>query len=578
VSELSSPALPAWVYKRDGRLVPFEADKISQALFAAGESLGRPDAFLARELTDGVLHFLAAETAGGTPTTAQVAELAAKVVRELGHPALAQAFSDAGQHPRARAARPASAAEVPFRFDATTAPAIVSAACLRAYSLHAVFARDLVSAQADGLLTLAGLEAPAELAACVLGAAAEGSASPPGEPAGLFEGLAEARAVTGDFVAVDGPEYALGKLSAEGDLGSAYADRLGRGLRAAGLRAIVNLNCATPPAWAEDEHGGPLFTSRRAAAPESPAAVVEALLTSLAGRGQVWVEWHLGERDFAATTEGRPAPSLLAAARVTAAGLAGITFDRPRRPVALGPGVGRKHPAMLLAVGLHLPRLADLPGAAAPERFLDKLGSLARLALSAASQKRAFLRRHSRAADGTVRGVGRGFLLDRACLLAVPVGLEAVVRRLSGHGLSDGKPGLELAGRILQRLRAVLQVEGVAAGLDICLDGTGLPLLAAGHDGPAELIGLAGLPGSAETATGPTPWDPAAPLKGQVRAAGVLHALTDGGTAALVLPRERDVSGEELLDLLRYAWRQTDVARLRLLRVGQPEQRTFPGL
>src|SRR5947209_9563959 len=88
-----APTPPAWVTKRDGRLVPFEADKISRALFAATESLGRPDAFLARELTDGILHFLVAD-ADGVPTTDQVAETVAKVIRELGHPALAQAFTD----------------------------------------------------------------------------------------------------------------------------------------------------------------------------------------------------------------------------------------------------------------------------------------------------------------------------------------------------------------------------------------------------------------------------------------------------------------------------------------------------
>ena len=32
----SSP--PAWVRKRDGRLVPFEADRLSRALFAAGDT------------------------------------------------------------------------------------------------------------------------------------------------------------------------------------------------------------------------------------------------------------------------------------------------------------------------------------------------------------------------------------------------------------------------------------------------------------------------------------------------------------------------------------------------------------
>src|SRR5215831_11474875 len=85
---------PAWVRKRDGTLVPFDPDEISRALFAAGESLGRADAFLARELTDGVVHFLASEGAAAVPSTAQIAETVEKVVRELGQPLLAQAFAE----------------------------------------------------------------------------------------------------------------------------------------------------------------------------------------------------------------------------------------------------------------------------------------------------------------------------------------------------------------------------------------------------------------------------------------------------------------------------------------------------
>src|SRR5205823_7720202 len=83
---------PNWVAKRDGRVVPFEGDKICRAVFAATEELGRPDAFLARELTDSVLHFLANDLDADTATTAQIADTVVKVVRELGHPALAQAF------------------------------------------------------------------------------------------------------------------------------------------------------------------------------------------------------------------------------------------------------------------------------------------------------------------------------------------------------------------------------------------------------------------------------------------------------------------------------------------------------
>ncbi len=95
VSEPNPAALPNMITKRDGRSVPFEADKLSQSLFAATADLGQPNAFLASELTDGILHFLAQElaVAAGVSTT-QIAELTAKVVRELGQPALAQAYTE----------------------------------------------------------------------------------------------------------------------------------------------------------------------------------------------------------------------------------------------------------------------------------------------------------------------------------------------------------------------------------------------------------------------------------------------------------------------------------------------------
>src|SRR6516165_8712158 len=97
--EKSSP-LPDWISKRDGRLVEFQSDKISQSLFAAGESINRRDAFMARELTDGILHFLAAELNGATPSTGQVADMVIKVVRELGQPAIAEAYANYARHRR----------------------------------------------------------------------------------------------------------------------------------------------------------------------------------------------------------------------------------------------------------------------------------------------------------------------------------------------------------------------------------------------------------------------------------------------------------------------------------------------
>jgi hypothetical protein len=557
VSELPPPPLPAWSSKRDGRLVPFEPDRICQALFAASEALGRPDAFLARELTDSVLHFLALETAGAAATTAQVAEVAIKVVRELGHPALARIF-EAGQQGKAhsRPAKPSAS----FHFAASDPPEAVVAACLREYSQRAIFSRDLISAQADGLLTLMGLEAPLGLAGWVL--------SPPSTgPRGLGELLMESRPLAGSFVVLDGPEHLLTRLP---DADAALlAQQLGRGLAAMGLHAWVNLGCAVPPAWAEEEPGGPLFGSLAAPSPGALApgspAIAEALLACILEdeelRQRTSILWHVGERDFGPVRTAAGA-GLLYAARAAAAG-ASVTFlfDRPRRPIALGPGLDRQHPAVLLAVGLHLPRLAELLGPG-PELFLSKLASLARLALSAGRQKRAFLRRHGKDA------ARRGFLLERARLVVVPVGLEVAVHRLTGSGLCDGKAGLELACQIVGRLAEVLRSEGASAGLEVCLDGP------AGNMAEWEGTWAGPLP-EPQAAAGLTAWAPAASPRRQLRAAEALHERAGRGIAVVLT---RSLPAETLLELLHFAWRQTALAAVRFRFADWPQQPTLPGL
>jgi len=83
---------PSWVRAADGRLEPFDSGRICRSLFAAAEAIGRPDPFTARELADGVAFFLAGECEGETPAAARIAEVTAKTVRELGHPALAAAY------------------------------------------------------------------------------------------------------------------------------------------------------------------------------------------------------------------------------------------------------------------------------------------------------------------------------------------------------------------------------------------------------------------------------------------------------------------------------------------------------
>lgn len=596
-----SPTPFAWVHKRDGRLVPFEADKISRALFAAGESIGRPDAFTARELTDSILHFLSAEASGTAPTTAQIADLVVKVVRELGQPSLAKAFADA----QTRKAESGKQAEEDERQSGTwrgateswdTGPSFrsLSAAnlgpttvqmaqwvetlpspadlawrtasrCFRDYALQEVYTRDLVSAHYDGLLTLTGLDTPLELGAQVLAIA--GARSPD-----LVEILEEARGLAGEYLALDGPDYLLAHSGTATVTARTFLRELAIGLRVTRLRAVINLHCALPPPWAEALAVGPLFEGHRPGSESKQSAelldpFLEPLLLPGAFGSAVRVDWHLGERDFL----GEGAPGLLRLARraIEGAPLA-FVFDRPRRAIALAEGLDRQHPAVLLTVGLHLPRLIEQAGPRLdPPLFLRKLGSLARLALSAATQKRNFLRRHRCGRPN----VNRGFILDRARLVVVPVGLDHAVRTLLGQGFCTAGPARQFAQQAVSYLHTVLYQEGRNNLLDTCVDsplGYWLPPAEQGQQGllengsPLPITDSRRPPG--EQVAGLTAWDPHATAKDQLLSAGSLHALTGMGTVALLLAEDRTLSAEELVHLLRYAWEQTEVVRIRLVR------------
>ncbi|MBY0525714.1 MAG: hypothetical protein K2R98_20075 [Gemmataceae bacterium] len=541
----SSPPL-TWVSKRDGRLVPFEADKISRALFAATEDLGHPDAFLARELTDGVLHFLAAECEGRTPTTAQVADVVTKVVRELGHPALSQSFArftrECVANGSATEPLPAQSEPTPLLWNEVTramdaglpAAALawrLSGACLREYSRRTVFARDLMAVHDLGLLRLENLHAPLELAAALV-------------PSAIQEGVwaDDVRNCVGEGAVIDSPEYTL--IQTDGDAAE-YVRGLRTGLRDAGLHAVVNLNCAQPPVWAGELAEGPLFSAQR----QPPdrlrlAATADALVDQLPGNDLVRIDWHLAEADLA--PDGAARLHRLVRRAVEGANVA-FVFDRPNRPVALAEGINRRHPAALLRVGLNLPLLAEQSGTTADAGlFLQKMASLARMALSAAAQKRDFLRRQSTARPA----LARGFLLDRARLVVVPIGLDAVVTTIAQRRLAEGGAALELGRQIVQRLREVLSHDGKGRHLDACVDG------------PAA----SGLLDSVKGVEGLTAWDSEATPKQQLRTAGGLHGIAEHGTAALRSSPERPLSAEALVELLHYVWHKTDVVRLRCIR------------
>jgi len=248
-----------------------------------------------------------------------------------------------------------------------------------------------------------------------------------------------------------------------------------------------------------------------------------------------------------------------------------FVFDRPRRSTVLGRGLDRLHGFLLMSVRLHLPRLIEHTGTTAdPELFLRKLASLARLAVSAAVQKRQFLRKHAGAQ------LGREFLLERARLVVVPVGLETAVRTLTGQSLCAGSAGMELARQIVASLAANLRSESPRAGIESCVDAAGGCADELASFTLAENARTPDMPGLHEIA-GVSPWDAEAPPRVQLKAAGLLHEAAGAGNAgvgcaAVLVSRDAPPTAADALDLLHYAWKQTDVARLRFVRLS-PRQK-----
>jgi ATP cone domain len=534
-----SEARPPWkVVKRDGRVEPFEPEKLQHTLFAATERLGAPNPFLARELTDSVVHFLAAEAAGRALPTSEIAETVAKVVREFGHAALADAYEAAIQVPTLPKAARSRAASNVMQGPATPITAeqsvfeverAASAHSLRDYSLGFVWPREFVSAHRDGLLHLTGLETPLEMAGVVLPHVRPESEKGPS----YLEGITAARAHAGQFLAIDGPEYALagGPGSAEERI-DAFLSELRLAADATGLTILLNLNNPEPPPWDADM-AGPLFPPPTGQAAEEARRLASGLaLQGTAGpRSGLRVWWHVRESDF----EPAQLPALLKLAASAADGApVEFVFDRPKRPVALGPGLDRRHPAVVAVVGINLPALVMQLGAGPADRavFLKKLGSLTRFAKSAGHVRQDYLRRHARPSARA------GFLLERSRLVVVPAGLDAAVRALLGPESSS--PGLitDFGKQVLTTIREALASDRPRV-LDSVIDSS-----------VEHGICLA---------------DPSLSARQQIKAASVLHHAAGGGSANLALAAEQITSSEELADLLRASW-ESDVGRVALRR------------
>jgi hypothetical protein len=414
--------------------------------------------------------------------------------------------------------------------------------------LREIFTRDIAAAHEEGLITLTGLETPFEI---------QGGVLAPVEIGRLVETIEECRSNIGQFIAVDGPEFTDQTNSATSTAN--WVREFCIGLRATGLRAVVNLNSSIPPSWAQSLATGPLFAEKTASSiHEGDGRPADWLLDQILAekRSFARIHWHLGERDFLPTNSKR---IHILTRLILEGSLLTLAFDRPGQPISLAEGLDRRHSALLVTVGLHLPRLAQQPGVrTAPYAFLHKLGTLTRLAIIAAIQKRRFLTRY--------RPRQPAFLVDRARLAVVPVGLEAVTRIYTGQGILPGSPGADFAGRIVRRLHEILQEEEPLNNLIACLDSPPMTESRPEFRSPLGAWEPEAMPAQGlDQKAGLTTWNEAISIREQIQAAGLLQAPSRAGTAWVLLPKDNSCNPEELGNILRFAWKETGVGRIRFV-------------
>ena len=518
-----SASLPQWVRRRDGSQVPFDADCICQSLFTAAESLGMTSAFLTRELTDVVLHFLAKDPFVGIPRSAEIAEQVEKVVREVGQPLLARRYAELQKQPGVRT----DSSERRIAIACTGSPEQFVKDCLNAYSRQAVFSRDVAAALEESLLHVDGIDTPACLTNLVLD-------SPQLAEVDWWLALENWRMCGGERWIVESPEW-LCTGQAHPALTPHLCERLLALPTLAQREVELHLNIAEPPAWSVVHPARPLFNA------DVEEATQQERSNFLDGFLERWksfdapkapaIAWHLHERSFHDENERRQLSDLLRQALQGKA--VRFVFDRPRSAIVFAEGLDRRCPGVLLEVGLDLSVFANCPEIGKDgATLLQKLPSLAHIAVSAAAQKRKFLRSlPDRSA------LKRRFLIDRAAAVVVALGLDDAVRSITGECMTRSPLSLDFARQILQTLKDAMQSAGRAIHLDFRLECGAMP-----------------------TAAG------ALPLLKQLEIAGKLHA-TSAGTATLSLTDEKQAD----IELLRSAW-ASPIARLRVQRVGMTLQ------
>lgn len=453
-----APPLPAWIMKKDGRIVPFQEDHICKDLYETAVKLGKPDPFLARELADATSYFLASENPGATLKQEDVVFAVTRTVREFGHPDIALKY-------------PEFAYKVEFGQGSVEVETELfpgrNVKTLQEFNrdkmLNSVLTPDLAAGIQEGWIQMEGISFPDGLLAAswvkedwldmVLQS-----------PKEFISGIKNLAAKQIHF---EGAEFlALEQPRIDRKLLKTALSVMDVCLEATGAMGVLHLNFPKAPLWFQGLNYGPLFQPEMQSNKEKAFLLTRAFLDAWieASPKRLKMHWHqIGDLD----ANVKPIFDYLsqnahnwAFSRLAKSGPDYLS-NKPDRNV-------------LDKISLRLDKLAK---ACMRKGILHKFGirlpSLVRLGISAGIQKRAFIRKieiERRQNEEMKVNLGAGFLLEKARLIITPKGLPELLENIfPGKSLVDDEVTLYVK-NVLSVLKETVRSEEIKGFIAISID------------------------------------------------------------------------------------------------------------
>jgi len=453
-----APPLPAWIIKKDGRIVPFQEDHICKDLYETGVMLGKPDPFLARELADATSYFLASENPGATLKQEDIIFAVTRTVREFGHPDIALKYPDYAYKTEFDQGLSEVGTEL-FRSKNVKTPQDFN----RDKMLNSVLTPDLAAGIEEGWIQMEGISFPDGLLAAswVKDDWLDIVLQSPKEFITKIKILAAKR------IHFDGAEYlALEQPRVDARILKNALSIMDACLDDSGVLGVLHLNFPNPPLWFQSLNFSPLFQPQLQINKEKVFHFTQAFL-------EAWIEtcpkslkmhWHqVGDIDA----------SLKSTFGYLSRNTKNWAFSQLAKPTT--PYLANKAVRNVLdKIYLRLDRLAKAcMRKGILHKFGNRLPSLVRLGISAGIQKRAFIRKieiERRQNEEMKVNLGAGFLLEKARLVVSPKGLPELLENIfPGKSLVDEEVTLYVK-NVLSVLKETVRSEEIKGFIPILID------------------------------------------------------------------------------------------------------------